>query len=211
MGLHCCEAVGEERRDRSGSSRQEPRRRRAAAASSSRGSTTEGPAPSSGWDCIAVKPWEKKEETGVDLRGKSQEEDEQQQHRAQEWTFEARAKKKKKSSSSVELKREHDRDPLGKGPSLAPPGQGSVRVRRAPSGCPGWLCAGRPPCNQGWVFALLCWPLAMVLLWLPGERGNPVRRVRAPISAPEGRNGALPTPGPPCKQGRAFPDPQPTL
>ncbi|XP_051628496.1 trichohyalin-like [Manacus candei] len=67
------------------------------------------------------KPSEKKEETGVDLRGKSQEEE--QQHRAQEWTFEARAKKKK--SSSVELKREHGRDPLGKGTSLAPPGQGS--------------------------------------------------------------------------------------
>lgn len=48
------------------------------------------------------------------------------------------------------------------------------------------------------------WPFAVVLLWLPGERGNPVRRVRAPVSAPEGGNGALPAPSPPSMQGRAF-------
>ncbi|XP_050826823.1 uncharacterized protein LOC127059229 [Serinus canaria] len=54
--------------------------------------------------------------------------------RDQVWDGEARA--------SLELKRD-TRDPLGKGLFQA----------RAPSRCHGRLCAGRPPCAQGWVFA----------------------------------------------------------
>ncbi|XP_037995024.1 uncharacterized protein LOC119701875 isoform X1 [Motacilla alba alba] len=52
------------------------------------------------------------------------------------WNGEARA--------SLELKRD-TRGPLGKGLFQA----------RAPSGCRGWFCAGRPPCVQGWVFAVV--------------------------------------------------------
>ena len=80
-------------------------------------------------------PWqkllEKKAETGVELRGKTEEGE--RQRRAQERTGEATGKKE---SGGGETKRELDRDPLGKGTSLAPPGQGYARVRRAPSGCP---------------------------------------------------------------------------
>ncbi|XP_064517637.1 serine/arginine repetitive matrix protein 2 [Pseudopipra pipra] len=114
--------------------------------------------------------------------------------------------KSEKKSVGFALKRGREKGPLGKGPSPASPGQGSLRVRRAASGCARRLGAGRPPCKQGWVLCLAWrWPFAIALLWLPGERGNrPVRRVRVPASAPEGGNGALPTPSPPCKQGRAF-------
>ncbi|XP_050832386.1 uncharacterized protein LOC108961660 [Serinus canaria] len=61
---------------------------------------------------------------------------ERQRLRAQEWNGVARA--------SLELKRE-TRGPLGKGLFQA----------RAPSRCQGRLCAGRPPCEQGWVFAVV--------------------------------------------------------
>ncbi|XP_053825815.1 uncharacterized protein LOC128803184 [Vidua macroura] len=77
---------------------------------------------------------------------------ERQRLRAQEWNGEARA--------SLELKRGHE------GPSgqRAFPGQGTFRVPRlalhwAPS-----LSAGLGLC--------CAWPFAVVLLWLPGERGN---------------------------------------
>ena len=111
--------------------------------------------------------------------------------------------------SGVGLKRGHEKGTLGKGTSLSSPGRGHVRAWRAPLGCPGWLCAGRPPCNQG---SGLCfcsrWPFAILLLWLPGESGNPVRRVRATVSAPEGEMELSGPPAHPVSRGGPFPRPR---
>ncbi|XP_064521572.1 collagen alpha-2(I) chain-like [Pseudopipra pipra] len=159
--------------------------------------------PQPGWDCAVRRREAVGEESGRGVardgsagagrrRGALPEES-----RAVERDGEARARKK---SVGFALKRGRERGPLGKGPSLASPGQGSLRVRRAACGCAGRLGAGRPPCKQGRVLCFAWrWPFAIALLWLPGERGNrPVRRARVPASAPEGGNGALPTPGPPA-------------
>lgn len=75
---------------------------------------------------------------------------------------------------------------LGKGSSWH--GQGIFRVPQLALCWATSLCAG---------LGLCCGlPFAVVLLWLPGERGNTIRRVRAPVSAPEGGNGTLPAPSP---------------
>ena len=71
---------------------------------------------------------------------------------------------------------------------------GHTRALHAPLGCPGLLCAGRPPCKQGSVFGLLpCYPM----VWLPRESGNPVSRVRATVSTPEGEKWSSLDPEPP--------------
>lgn len=69
--------------------------------------------------------------------------------------------------------------------------------------CPGLLCAGWPPC-QG-LGLCLCWPFAVLFLWLPGETDNPVRRVvESHHLCTQGGNGTFWTPSPPCKQRRAI-------
>ncbi|XP_051652074.1 elastin-like [Manacus candei] len=120
-----------------------------------------------------------------------------EESRAVERDGEARARKK---SVGFAVKRGREKGPLGKGPSLASPGQGSLKSGGQLAAAPAGLALGGPPCKQGWVLCFAWrWPFAIALLWLPGERGNrPVRRARVPASAPEGGNGALPTPSPPA-------------
>ncbi|XP_032552632.1 uncharacterized protein LOC116791068 [Chiroxiphia lanceolata] len=106
----------------------------------------EGPAPRSGWDCAVRRREAVGEENGrgvardgsadaVRRRGALREES-----GAVERDGEARARKK---SVGFVLKTGREKGPLGKGPSLASPGQGSPRARRAASGCAGRLGAGR--------------------------------------------------------------------
>jgi len=65
-----------------------------------------------------------------------------------------RQEQARRGAASGWRKRGHEKGALGKGTSLAA-GRGHVRASRAPLGCPGWLCAGRPPCKQGSVFAFV--------------------------------------------------------
>ncbi|XP_064275279.1 uncharacterized protein LOC135299788 isoform X5 [Passer domesticus] len=96
--------------------------------------------------------------------------------RAQVWNGAARA--------SLELKRS-TKGPLGK--------KGFSRPGHLQGAAAGFALGDLPACRAG----LCCgWPFAVVLLWLPGERGNPVRRVRAPVSAPEGGKRSSPGPQP---------------
>lgn len=150
-------------------------------------------------DCVPLawqKPSKKKADTGAGRRGKSEEE-EQQRPRGQELD------RRGKSS-------EEEQHPGGQGGTRkalwAKRLLIRIRVQWAPSGCPGWLCAGRPPCKQGWVFAFLSLAFCHGVPLAARREGNPVRRrVRPPPLRTRGGNGALPTPSPPCKRGRALP------
>ncbi|XP_032552633.1 uncharacterized protein LOC116791069 [Chiroxiphia lanceolata] len=172
----------------------------------------EGPAPRSGWDCAVRRREAVGEENGrgvardgsadaVRRRGALREES-----GAVERDGEARARKK---SVGFVLKTGREKGPLGKGPSLASRGRDPQEPGGQLPAAPAGLALGGPPCKQGWVLWFAWrWPFAIALLWLPGARGNrPVRRARVPASAPEGGNGALPTPQParPVSRAGLFP------
>ncbi|XP_053796487.1 uncharacterized protein LOC128786844 [Vidua chalybeata] len=177
----------------------------------------EGPAPSTAWDCAGRR------DEAVGRRGKSQLEErrlgaqerkgearaslEERRLRAQEWNskkpWDDEARAAASWSSSVERRGKSE---LGaeEGPSgqRAFPGQGTFRVPRLALRWATSLCAG---------LGLCCgWPFALVLLWLRGERGNPVRRVRAPVSAAETeekQSSPGPQPSYPVSRAGLFPSP----
>ena len=95
------------------------------------------------------------------------------------------------------------RDPLGKwhpwlfrGPRLC------LRVWWVASWRPDSLCAGRPPCKQGKVFALASIGLLELCRFGWPEKGAPCKEGESPgLCSPGGEWSSL---RPPCKQGRAF-------
>ncbi|XP_054029213.1 uncharacterized protein LOC128898531 [Dryobates pubescens] len=65
--------------------------------------------------------------------------------------------RRRQEAAREEEQRQAEEQDRRKAPwAMRPPsefGCGNTRSLPAPLGCPGWLCAGRPPCKQGSVFA----------------------------------------------------------
>lgn len=76
-----------------------------------------------------------------------------------------------------------------------------MRVRWAPSGCHGWLCAGQPPCVQGWVFALLSLAFCHHAPLAAWREGQPSKEGESPCLQSLRAEMEL---SPCCKQGRGF-------
>ncbi|XP_014115257.1 PREDICTED: uncharacterized protein LOC106628604, partial [Pseudopodoces humilis] len=119
--------------------------------------------------------------------------------RGQEWNGVAR-QRSKRISSFVVKKRWHE------GPSgHSIPGISRAQIPKSLLGTftvPCFVLGDLPVTRAG---SLRCsrWPFAIGLLLLARERGSPVRRVRAPVSAAKGGSGA--PPGRPLSRAGPFP------